>query len=478
MWLTRRARLYTPRHSKMMRSWFLVAFLIVAPSLSAGAAPPGDALLRDESFELKESAEVIATVTASCRGCDWDKAGQEAAVLRLEVDGKYSQHLFLTRGESPAEYRIQLGPLGAGRHRLTFGYDRGPWAAAPHSAAVSLVEFAQVTASSPEYGATELAPILYIRPNTVGRFTDVPLVMWYETDQTARGRRIRYSVIFTNEDGGTPASRLLATWGRLTDIEYVYGIEFDHAGNVLEETFQGKDHEIVPFKGKREGRHPLLYVVTDNNMVKDAGTTEQRFAPAPLAFDLSDVSREKVMDANPWTYAVTAREARREGRVVKAPAPGSKQIVDPRRYAVVEMCTASDDTTFATFTFAVGLAHGHGPTRFYDSTGGVPEFRISRSPDNFPNSCFRGAVALPPGVKAEEVKALQVTAHTRAPRKGEPPPATPKGPAHLRRVNELFVMNAADLPEPSLFSWTGEVALTLDGAPVTLEVRSAKSARK
>ncbi len=154
--------------------------------------------------------------------------------------------------------------------------------------------------------------------------------------------------------------RLLATWGRLTDIEYVYGIEFDHAGNVIEETFQGKDHEIVPFRGKREGRHPLLYVVTDNNMVKDAGTTEQRFAPAPMPFDLTDASREKVMDENPWTYAVTAREARREGRVAKAPAPGSKQIFDPRRYAAVELCTAKDDTTFATFTFAVGVSEGRG----------------------------------------------------------------------------------------------------------------------
>ena len=462
----------------MMRASFRVAFLSMASSLAAWAGPSGSALVSDESFDLKDGAEVMATITASCRGCDWSRRGHEAAVLRLEVDGKYSQHLFLTRGASPAEYRILLGPLAAGKHHLTFAHDTGAWSKAPHTATVSRVEFTPVAASSPEHGVTELAPILYIRPNTVGKFTDVPLVMWYETDKTERGRRIRYSVIFTNEDGGTPASRLLATWGRLTDIEYVYGIEFDNAGNVLEETFQGKDHEIVPFKGRREGRHPLLYVVTDNNMVKDAGATEQRFAPAPQAFDLTNVSREKVMDANPWTYAVTAQEARREGRVVKSPPPGSRQIVDPRRYAVVEMCTASDDTTFATFTFAIGVNQGRGPARFYDSTGGVPEFRISRSPDNFPNSCFRGAVALPQGVKGEEVTALRVTAHARVPKKGEAPPPDASGPAHLRRVNELFVMSAADLPEPSLFSWTGEATLILDGAPVTLDIKAAGSKRK
>jgi hypothetical protein len=462
----------------MTRSFFPVLLLILVAPVAGGASPRSNSVVKDEAFELKEGGEVIANVIASCSGCDWSRPGRESAVLRLEVDGKYSQHLFLTRGAATSEYRILLGPLSPGKHHLTFAHDRGPWSAAPHTATVSRVAFTNVPSSNPDHGVTELAPILYIRANTVGKFTDVPLVMWYETDQTERGRRIRYSVIFTNEDGGTPASRLLATWGRLTDIEYVYGIEFDAQGNVLEETFQGKDHEIVPFRGNREGRHPLLYVVTDNNMVKDAGTTEQRFAPAPQGFDLTNVSREKVMDANPWTYAVTAKEARREGRVEKAPSPGSKQIVDPRRYAVVEMCTASEDTTFATFTFALGVNAGHGPTRFYDSTGGVPEFRISRSPDNFPNSCFRGAVALPPGVRGREIQALQVTAHTRPPRKGEATPANPKGPAHLRRVNEIFIMNSSDLPEPSLFSWTGDETLPLDGAPATLEIKSGHGARK
>jgi hypothetical protein len=322
----------------MIGLWFRATVLSAAASASFGTDSPAVAVavVKEESFELSENAEVIAGITAECEGCDWARAGHEASVLRLEVDGRYSQHLFLTRGVPAAEYRVMLGGLTAGRHRLTLSRDTGPWSRAPRSVTISRVDFVQVGGSNPERAATELAPILFARPDTVGRFTDVPLVMWYETDQTERGSRIRYSVIFSNEDGGTPADRLLATWGRLTDIEYVYGIEFDRAGNVIEETFQGKDHQIVPFRGKREGRHPLLYVVTDNNMVKDAGTTEQRFAPAPIPFDLTDASREKVMDENPWTYTVTAREARREGRVAQAPAPGSKQILDPRRYPRAE----------------------------------------------------------------------------------------------------------------------------------------------
>lgn len=458
----------------MMRPWFrlaLAGLLLEVPSL-AFAAP--NARLKEAAFEVREPSEVVAALTAVCHRCDWGLAGREAVAVRLEVDGRYSQHLYLTRGAERAPYHVLLGPQTAGAHTLTITRDDNRSAIEAGEAFIEAVEFSFLPSSHPENNAVALAPILYARPNTLGKFSDMPLFMWYETDRTERGSRIRYSVIFSNEDGGTPADRLLATWGRLTDVEYVYGIEFDREGRVLEETFQGKDHEIVAFKGRREGRHPLLYVVTDNNMVGATGTTEERYAPAPVGFDLTDASREKVMDENPWTYAVTAKEARREGRVTESPAPGSKRIFDPRRYAVVEICTESDDTTFATFTFALGLGHDE-KRRFFDSTRGVSEYRISRSPDNFPNSCFRGAVALPAGTKASDITAIQVAAHARPPRKGEAPPANPKGPAHLRRVNRVFVMNDADEPGPNAFSWTGNAVLALDGAPATLDFKTART---
>ena len=458
----------------MMRPWFRFALLGLLLETPFPALAADRALLKEASIDVREPSEVVAAITAVCHRCDWGRAGREAAALRIDVDGRYSQHLYLTRGAEKAPYRVLLGPQAAGSHKVTITRDDDRSARDAGEATIEAVEFSLLPASHPENNAVALAPILYARPNTLGKFSDMPLYMWYETDRTERGSRIRYSVIFSNEDGGTPADRLLATWGRLTDVEYVYGIEFDHEGRVLEETFQGKDHEIVAFKGRREGRHPLLYVVTDNNMVGAVGTTDERYAPAPVGFDLTDASREKVMDENPWTYAVTAKEARREGRVSDSPAPDSKRIFDPRRYAVVEICTESEDTTFATFTFALGVGHD-AKRRFFDSTRGVNEYRISRSPDNFPNSCFRGAVALPSGTKASDISAIQVAAHARPVRKGEAPPANPKGPAHLRRINRVFVMNDADEPGPNAFSWTGKAVLALDGAPATLEFRIART---
>ena len=429
-----------------------------------------------ERLDLTADAEVIATIHASCDRCDWGRAGREAAALRVEVDGRYSQTLLLTRGARDSDYRVMLGPLGKGSHEIVLTRDKNASAREAGEAEIKRVSFQTIAPSDETYRAIALAPFLFARPNTIGKFSDTPLVMWYETDQTPRGTRLRYSVIFSNEDGGTPPDRLLATWGRLTDIEYVYGIELDHAGNVLEETFQGKDHEIVPFRGKREGRHPLLYVVTDNNMVKDEGATEQRHAPAPISMDLSGSSREIVMDENPWTYAITAAEARREGRVEDAPVPGSKKIFDPSRYAVIEACSASQDSATATFAFAIGV-HRKNDVTFFDSRGGVDEYRISRSPSEFPNGCFRGAVALPAGTKASDLASIRFQAEKRKPRKNEPP-ITGNGPAHLRRINRLYLMDAHDQPGANLFRWTGDEAIALDGEGVTIEIRPGATKKR
>ena len=68
--------------------------------LAATAAPAVDHF--EHTFELATGGEVVATVRAGCTGCGWGEPGREAAALRLSVDGVYSQHLLLARGETPA----------------------------------------------------------------------------------------------------------------------------------------------------------------------------------------------------------------------------------------------------------------------------------------------------------------------------------------------------------------------------------------
>jgi hypothetical protein len=298
------------------------------------------------------------------------------------------------------------------------------------------------------YLAQSMAPILYARANTVGRFTDLPLLMWYEVVPTPRARQFRYSVVFSNEDGGTPTDRLMATWGRTTDIEFVYGAEIDDAGRVVAEEFQGPGHETPRFRGRHEGRHPLLWVSTDNNMVSEAGETTIRYAPAPEKLNLHDVSREVVMDRHPWTYAVTAGEMLREHKTDETATAGSGRIPDLRRFVYVEACSELETAALA---FSVRTSVG-GHERWFDADGGHSDFRIVRT------GCFRGAVALP--ASAAPPSAVRFRAYAR-------PPAgsTAAAPASvvLTRVNSVFTLDHGFLPTPSLFSRNGSLTLPIDG---------------
>ena len=115
------------------------------------------------------------------------------------------------------------------------------------------------------------APVLYGR-NLTGPYennhTDVPLLAYHTSSTDPSGvRTIEYTVIWSNEDGGTDAPQLMARWGRTTDIEWVYRVRLAPSGRLLSAEYQGPNHETTPFKGLHEARHPLLQTATSNNNV-------------------------------------------------------------------------------------------------------------------------------------------------------------------------------------------------------------------
>jgi hypothetical protein len=420
--------------------------------LAAAAAPAVDHY--EQTFELATGGEVVATVRAGCAGCAWGEPGREAAALRLSVDGAYSQHLLLARGEAAAEYRITLGTIAAGSHRLSIDRDAALSAKQAGIATIA-VDDIHAVADRDAALAQSMAPILYARANTVGKFTDLPILMWYEVAPTPRGRQFRYSVIFTNEDGGTATDRLMATWGRTTDIEYVYGVEIDAAGKVVAEEFQGPGHEVPAFHGRHDARHPLLWVSTDNNMVSESGASTIRYAPAPERFDLTNVSREVVMDRHPWSYALASEEMKREGKIADE-GPGHNTIPDPRRFVYIEACGEVGDAALA---FAVEVRNA-----WTASDRGVGEYRIVR------DGCFRAAIPLPAGARTSDVQAFRAAAYTRAPSKGQPA-VRPKGPVILRRVNTVFMLDERYQPGPPMVQWQGTAAIVVDGPPFDLPIR-------
>ena len=379
------------------------------------------------TFTSATDAEVRARIRAECSACDWEKAGSEAVVLAITLDDRAPIHLPVTRSGT-AEYELLLGTIAPGRHTVSIAPDQNLSATSLRGAdaATFSVEIDQIPATSPTHQALSLAPFVYARPDTVGKFTDVPLLMWYEVEPTARGKRYRYSVIFSNEDGGTPADRLMATWGRTTDIEYVYSVEVDGNGSILGEDMQGPKHEILPFKGRREGRHPLLWVSTENNMVLDHGTTSVRYAPAPEFVDLKNLSREVVMDANAWTYEVMAKELAREGKIADAP-PGQGTIPDLRRYVFLEGCGEAGNNAISVSVKVKG--------QWFSSDRGVAEYRIIR------DGCFRVAIPLAATAKGDDVEAIRVQAFARSNK--------PSGsPSRFRRLNTLFTLDEHYAPSP------------------------------
>jgi hypothetical protein len=414
------------------------------------------------AFQAGRDGEAVAIVRAGCVRCDWGEAGRESVALRIALDGKYSQHLQLVRGETPSDYRIALGHVAKGSHRLTIDRDSALSAAGAGPATIDVPEVSVYNpGQGSDYTALSMAPIVYARPNTVGAFTDLPLLMWYEVAATPRGRQYRYSVIFSNEDGGTKTDRLMATWGRTTDIEFVYGVELDERDQIIAEEFQGPGHEVPAFKGQHQGRHPLLWVSTDNNMVSEKGPTTIRYQPVAEKFDLTDQSREAVMDAHPWTYAIAAVEMRREGKIADDPLPGINKIADPRRFVFVEACGA-----IAHAALAVSVASRQSSVAeltWTPSDRGLPEYRITR------DGCFTIATPLPAGTRPSDIRAIRVQAFDVPPAKGGGPAAP--GFVNLTRINKVFMLDQAYLPGPSLLHWEGSAPMPVGGAPFEVKIQ-------
>ena len=320
---------------------------------------------------------------------------------------------------------------------------------------VESITVEQIDESRPEYLALSYAPFVYARPDTVGRFNDTLLFMWSEVEPEANATRYRFSVIFTNEDGGTPTDRLMATWGRTTDVEYLYSVAVDASGAIVDQDMQGPDHETLKYGGQREGRHPLLWVSTENNMVLDRGETQVRFGPAPVAFPLTDRSREAVMDANPWLYDVMTRELRREGKIVADAPPGNGTIPDPRRFVFLEGCGEAGDRAVA---FAIGTGAPGAELTWHASDRGMTAYRIVR------NGCFQAATPLPGDLTLKDVRAVRAQAYPRDGRQGQ-------APARLTRINQLFMLDDRYAPGASVLSWTGDVMLEPGAAPYEIPVR-------
>ena len=421
-----------------------------SPPPQAGTLLDGERPVHEEAFAVDAEGMVVLTLTATGPGSDWSTKGAEAAVLSVHLDGQHRADVVLFAGAESHAYPVHLGRLAAGEHRLTLQYEPKRSAKGAAMVAVEELGFQVYTPQDPLYLPLRFAPILYGRPDAAR--SDVPLLMAYRMTEQAGATEIEYTVIFSNEDGGTEPEGLMARWGRLTDIEWVYRVWLKD-GTIVREEFQGEDHETLPFTGRKDGHQPLLAVVTLNNMVGEAKPEAKtlRFALPPLEPMPADHSREELMDRHPWTYRIMAKEWSREGMERRA-RPQTARVSDPRNYLYVEFESDHVDASGAPTTACdLGLALQvklRGDETWYSSDHRRPKLRlVSRG-------WRRGAIELPEGADAAALEALRLVIY--------PGERASDCRFRLRRIGKVFLLGEDYTPQPSLLSWQGELLLDVD----------------
>lgn len=317
-----------------MKALFAAASILVAMGWQARlptATPPA---LLHASLSTGPNAMAVLAVGAADH-CD-AKTASRVSSAGVWVDGHYEHELLLFPASGRDRYDTLLGPFGAGRHRVELRRSAF-WA--PSSClrlgdpAVAIVEHGAKT-----YSLLEHAPVLEMRADTIGEQTDVPLFAYVEEAGPPGSRTLRYTVVFSNEDGGTQTRALFARWGRTTDIEQVYEATLE-GGHTVREEFQGPDHETTVFGGRRRGAAPVLLVATLNNMVTDRGRGIAAVRIVPGLVDLSSATRESTMDGRPWVYSVMARELSAEGKIASDAPAGDRwmrQAAGPRDHIYIE----------------------------------------------------------------------------------------------------------------------------------------------
>ncbi|MEV5571433.1 hypothetical protein AB0L06_15395 [Spirillospora sp. NPDC052269] len=437
--------------------------LVTAPPASAasGLVVERSGPARSLSFTAARDGEAVIGFTVAAPGVSWARKGAEAALLAVEVDGRHVTDLLVPSAD-PTPRTLGLGGVRHGRHKVTFRWAKGSAADAKRV----VLSKPKVRQPKDDQLVLRHAPVVVGRTlDTSGKpggdpyqngYTDAPLIAWHETLPAATpGHKVlEYSVIWSNEDGGTDTPALMARWGRTTDIEWVYRVEVDAAGNRVRDTgvYQAPEHQTLRFTGRYEGDHPVMQTCTLNNNMCDAVTpdAELRFLLDTTETRPADRAREYLMDQNPWTYRITAQEMDREGKIEKPSSPDTQAVGDLRTYLYLEFSKTTGAASGAGSApgVSLGVRLKSDPSRLYRSDHSVPSWSVSR--DGSPAT----TVELPTGTTLADVVSVEAV---RQPTGDGDNGAS----ATVTSIRRGFFLDQDYLPQAgSGISWTGSVTVS------------------
>src|SRR4051812_17951690 len=390
----------------------LVAILVACGCAAAAPAAAHATALAGAEFRVGQTTEGFLTFRASAPGTDWRRPGHEAALLSVAVDGRRVGDVIAVRGARPSTYRVALGRVRTGTHFVAISLDRRR---SPRKVRTAQAGKLRITLAKPSNLVSQYAPILYGRdlPEIPGRFennhTDAPLLAYHTVSKDAAGdTTIEYTVIWSNEDEGTDTAALMARWARTTDMEWISRVPLDRHGRKLSDAYQAPAHGILPFTGAHEHRHPLLRTATGNNntvpVTRAQARSRYRFPLDATALLRPGKARETMMDRNPWTFQVMAKEMAREGKLESTASPDTPAVSDQRDYLYAEVDKATSYPVAPAAGAWAGVALAvqlRGSARWYQSNHGVADWSIQR------DDPAATTIELPPGTTRADVAAVK-----------------------------------------------------------------------
>lgn len=435
------------------------------PSPAGGSARPDVVLRAGHDYRTtfaSPGGQGVIDLTAWAPGVDWQRVGDESAVASISVDGVYQTDL-LVPGADPLPRQLQLGDLTTGNHRLTIAFNALHSAPGARQIDLARIRPSTVGTDAADYVALAHSPILYGRSLASyggpmqNSWTDAPLVSWHYATPNADGTTsLEYQIVWSNEDGGTdtePPSEQ-ARWGRMTDIEWIYRVTVDAAGNTVpgSETFQAPSHTTTVFSGNHEGQHPVLQTCTDNNNVCDTLTDAQMrfFLSAVPTMDPGTQAREQIMEMFPWTYAVMGKEMIREFHTEAKGNPDTAELSDARNYlyVVIDKSTSSPDNGRSPW---VGVSVGvqlKGSSTIYRSDHNIPAYSLQR------DGLDATDVELPPGTTVDDITKIELIRFPTSVR------ADPGYTATVTAMTRAYLLDRHYVPIRPYLAWQGEVTLT------------------
>ena len=184
-------------------------------------------------------------------------------------------------------------------------------------------------------------------------------------------------------------------------------------------------------------------------MVSESGPTGFDIAPVPERFDLTDASREIVMDRHDGRYTLAAEEMRREGKIDE----GGYRRVGPHSGRAPLRVRRSVHGAVERRRDVLGARDGRRAralVRLRPRPAGISA--------SFEPAASGAHVPLPPGAGRPDAIRFRASALPRT--SGSAPADTAS--VRLVRVNKVFTVDADYRPLPSVFSWTGSVPLCSD----------------